>query len=89
MDDRAISQAVSSRLLTAKARVRAQVSPCGICGGHSDSGTGLSPRLSVFPFLISFHRCSILIHVSSGVWTMGPLAALFHRDIVSPHRNNE
>jgi hypothetical protein len=30
-----------------------------------------------FGFLlsISFHRCSIFTHVSSGGWTMGPIAA--------------
>jgi hypothetical protein len=27
--------------------------------------------------------------VSSGGWTMGPLAAQFHRDIVSPHHNKK
>jgi hypothetical protein len=30
---RAMSQAVSRRPLTAEARVRSRVSPCGICGG--------------------------------------------------------
>jgi hypothetical protein len=33
-----MAQAVSSRPLTAEARV----SPCGICGGRSDTGTGFS-----------------------------------------------
>jgi hypothetical protein len=28
-----------------------------------------------FPLSVSFHRCSIFTHVSSGGWTMGPLAA--------------
>jgi hypothetical protein len=39
---RAIAQAVSPR-------ARAQVSPCGICGGHSDAGTSFSPIPSVLP----------------------------------------
>jgi hypothetical protein len=46
-------QAVSRRPLTAKARVRSGVSPCGICGGQSGTGTGFSPSTSVFPF--QFH----------------------------------
>jgi hypothetical protein len=33
-----------------------------------------------FPMSVSFHRCSIFTHVSSGKWTKGPLAAHFHRD---------
>jgi hypothetical protein len=46
---RAMDQAVSRRPLTAKARVRARVNPCGICGGQSGIGRGLSPSSSVFP----------------------------------------
>jgi hypothetical protein len=34
-EGRAIAQAVSRWLLTVAARVRAQVRPCGICGGQS------------------------------------------------------
>jgi hypothetical protein len=37
-----MAQAVSRRLLTAEARVRSRVSPCGICGGQSGTGTGFS-----------------------------------------------
>jgi hypothetical protein len=44
-----MSQVVSRRPLTAEARVRVQVNPCGICGGQSGTGTGLSPSPSVFP----------------------------------------
>jgi hypothetical protein len=48
-----MAQAVSRRPLTAEARVRSRVSPCGICGGQSGNGTGFSPSTSVFPF--QFH----------------------------------
>jgi hypothetical protein len=37
---RAIAQAVSRRLPTAAARVRAQVRLCGICGGQLGTGAG-------------------------------------------------
>jgi hypothetical protein len=46
---RAMAQAVSRRPLTAEARVRARVNPCGICGGQSGTGTGFSLSSSVFP----------------------------------------
>jgi hypothetical protein len=46
---RAMDQAVSRRPLTAEARFRSRVSPCGICGGQSGSGTGFSQSTSVFP----------------------------------------
>jgi hypothetical protein len=46
---RAMTQAVSRRPLTAEARVRSRVSPCGICGRQSGTGEDFSPSTSVFP----------------------------------------
>jgi hypothetical protein len=46
-EGRAMAQVVSGRTLTADARVRARVNPCGICGGQSGTGTGFSPSSSV------------------------------------------
>jgi hypothetical protein len=43
-----MAQVVSRRPLTAEARVRPRVNPCGICGGQSGTGTGFSPSSSVF-----------------------------------------
>jgi hypothetical protein len=70
-----------------KALVHDQGSPCGICGGQGGTGTSYSPSSSVF-LSVSFHCYSIFTHVSSEGWTMGPLAAQFHKDIFSPHCNN-
>jgi hypothetical protein len=47
---RTMAQAVSRRPLTAEARVRSRVSPCG---GQSGAGTGFSPR--VLRFSRQFH----------------------------------
>jgi hypothetical protein len=72
---RGMAQAVSRRLPTADARVRAQVTPCGICGGLSDSGAGFL-RVLRFPRQLSFHRLlHIHHHLSSEAGTIGQLVA--------------
>jgi hypothetical protein len=67
-----MAQAVNRRPLTAKARVRARVSLCGICGAQSDSGTVFFQVLG-FPVSISFHRVSPYIYITCGMnnWPVG------------------
>jgi hypothetical protein len=48
---RVIAQAVSRRLTTAAARIRARAKPCGIYGGQSGAGAGFL-RVLLFPLLI-------------------------------------
>jgi hypothetical protein len=55
-----MGQAVSRRPLTAEARVPFRVSPSGICGGQSSTGTGFSPSISVFP--CQFHSTGAPLH---------------------------
>jgi hypothetical protein len=78
------AKAVGFRLFTAEARVRGQVNPCGIYFGQTGTGTGFFSESFCFPLSVSFYRCSIFSHVSSGGWTMGPLAAPFDTDSLTP-----
>ena len=57
-------QAIRRRRFTAEDRFRSQVSPCGIYGGQSNTGSGFSPRTLVFSLLMSFFLCSILIFIA-------------------------
>jgi hypothetical protein len=54
-----MTHGISCRLITAEARASAHVSSCWICTGQSGTDTG-------FALSISFHRCFLFIHVSSG-----------------------
>jgi len=56
-------QAIRLWLFTAEDRFRSLASLYGIYGGQSDTGSGYSPRTSVFFLLMSFFRCSVLIFV--------------------------
>jgi hypothetical protein len=62
---RAMAQVVSRRPLTAEARVRVRVSPCGICGGQSGTGTGFFSEFFGFPLSI-YHSTVDLQTLLSG-----------------------
>jgi hypothetical protein len=61
----AMVQAVSCHPLTIEARDHPQASMCGVFGGQSGSGRGISFEYFGFPLLVSFHPGSILLFHSS------------------------
>ena len=54
--------AVFLRIIKAKARIKSQTNPYGICRGHR--GTGVLPRLFNFSVSVSFHHFYILSQTS-------------------------
>jgi hypothetical protein len=77
----AMAQAVSSRPLAAEALVLASL--CWMYGGQSETSTGSSPSSSVFPY--QYHSTVALhSHISSGGWTIDPLAAAVESHGLTP-----
>jgi len=55
--------AISRRPLTAEARVQCQAIPRDICVDQNDTGHVIL-RVLGLPLSVSFHQCTILIHLS-------------------------
>jgi hypothetical protein len=66
-----MDQAVSRRPLTAESRVRARVNPCGICGGHSGTGTGFSPTYS---FFLCLYHSAVALQTHT-IWRVNNMSA--------------
>jgi hypothetical protein len=65
-----MAQVISHWPLTAEARVRAQVNPCGICGGQSGTGAGFSLEFFSFPLSIYHSTVAVQTHIIWGMRNM-------------------
>jgi hypothetical protein len=86
-DGRAVAQADNHRLLIRTPGFAPRAVLVGFVVDRVALGQAFLRALR-FSLSVSFHRCSIFTHVSSGGWTMGPLEAQFYRDIVSLYCNS-
>jgi hypothetical protein len=64
-----MAQVVSHQILTVEAQVHARVSPCGICGGQSGTGTGFSLSSSIFPSIYHY-TITLQTHIIWGMCNM-------------------
>ena len=81
----AMTQAVSRRPPSAEARFRSRISPCGICGGQSVTGTGFSLSISLHPCFITWKngkKTSICCGVLHKKKITSSAASGFQRDIL-------
>jgi hypothetical protein len=83
MNGRSVAQAVSRPPVIAEVRVRALVSPCGICSGRSGARTGFSTTSSVF----RCHYHSIAVHCSHMYQKWNENTALLTKRSVGSHSN--
>jgi len=74
-----------SRPITAEYLVQSEAHPCGTCDGQSGTGTGLSPRVSVFSLSLKLHKCSVHIHASITMTVLSSTAPkISHHSVLSP-----
>jgi hypothetical protein len=82
-----MTQGVICRTLTAETRVRAQVNLCGICGGQSGTGTGISPGSSAFS--CQYHSKVAIQLISSGDGQCLLVAAVQRRRLIPSKSINQ
>jgi len=62
---RAVAHAISRRFFAAEPLVPSQSSLCDICDRQLVAGTGFSTSIVAVPLSVSFHQCSVVIHLSN------------------------